>query len=183
MTEPTPAQLKTEPTPAPVKTETPQTSEAVGPKQRPAARRGATPPRGIAVPALALAAFLGSFSVMSLRMGAGEDPALGAGTKAATPAPQARRVLVRRIVKKTVILPPREPAVASASAGGAGGGGASAGAAPVGLAQGSGGAPAPSTGGGGASAPAPSAPTRPSAPTAPAPAPAAPAPAPTTRAS
>jgi hypothetical protein len=122
------------------------------------------------IPALALATFFGTFTVMSLRMGAGQDPALGAGQSATAPA-QPRRVLVRRIVKKTVILPPREqPVAASAGVAPATGAGA-----PAPAAAPSGGAPA-------AASPPPAAAPAPAAP-APAPAPAAPAPAPATRAS
>jgi hypothetical protein len=131
------------------------------PKPRPAAQRGPRPPAAVTVPALAFAAFFGIFTVLSLRMGAGEDPALGTGApvQAAAPAPD-KRILVRRIVKKTVILPPIERAApatvvaARASAPAPSGGGAApatAGPAPAGA------------------APAPAAPTR-----APAPAPAAP---------
>lgn len=81
-----------------------------GPAPTRAARpKGPRPPAGLAVPLVALAAFFGTFTVLALRMGAGDDPALGEPQTAGAPAPvEPRRILIRRIIKtKVILLPPR----------------------------------------------------------------------------
>jgi hypothetical protein len=50
--------------------------------------------------AFSLAVFLGALALLAWQMHAGQDPALGAGK--AEPAP-ARKVLVRRIVKRVIV--------------------------------------------------------------------------------
>jgi len=50
--------------------------------------------------AVSLAVFLGALALLAWQMHAGQDPALGAGK--AEPAP-ARKVLVRRIVKRVIV--------------------------------------------------------------------------------
>jgi hypothetical protein len=102
-------------------------------------------------------AFVAVLAVLAWQVGAGLDPAIGAGTPAEPAKP--RPVVVKRIVRR-VIITHRAPAVASGGGGGA----------PVLASTGGGSAPAPAT-----AAPAPAA-------AAPAPVAAAPAPA-TTRSS